>query len=227
MSESKFDAVIVGGRPAGTSLAVRLADAGWRVAVIERDAFPSRPKVPSMPLVPPHTVRMLEEIGLSEATAQAAGQPLHRMILNMGGHFESEIDFAAGMPGQSPNCVYSIQRDKFDSTLWEHVRHNPHIDTRQGVAATELIRNADGRVDGVVVKALDSGKTETLRADVVIGADGRFSFVARQVDAPITYEDTNVNSDFYFAYWEGLSYTHPDGAHTMHVYSNVEQAQVT
>ena len=40
--KTSFDAAIVGAGPAGASLAVLLARAGWSVALIERQAFPAR-----------------------------------------------------------------------------------------------------------------------------------------------------------------------------------------
>jgi pyruvate/2-oxoglutarate dehydrogenase complex dihydrolipoamide dehydrogenase (E3) component len=35
----KFDAIIIGGGQSGPFLAVRLAEAGWRVAIIERGSM--------------------------------------------------------------------------------------------------------------------------------------------------------------------------------------------
>ena len=37
MSEKSFDAIVLGAGPAGEVCAGRLADAGWRVAIVERD----------------------------------------------------------------------------------------------------------------------------------------------------------------------------------------------
>jgi menaquinone-9 beta-reductase len=41
MLENNFDVVIVGGRVAGSSLAIHLARAGNKVAVLDRASFPS------------------------------------------------------------------------------------------------------------------------------------------------------------------------------------------
>lgn len=222
-----YDAIIVGGRPAGASVAIRLAKAGWKVLVLDRATFPSKPDVPSMPLLAPQTVRILEEIDLSEAVAQKSGQPLKRMILNMGGHFEAEIDFARALGDQTPNCFYSIRRDLFDNEVWQQLANYPSIEARSGVSVTSILRNDAGRVHGVTCKDQATDTTETHYADVIVGADGRFSFVAQQVKAQTTFEDTDVNTDFYFAYWKNLDFVQPDGEHTMHVYSNVAQMQVT
>ena len=36
----QFDAVVIGGGPAGSTAAYLLADAGWKIALVERQAFP-------------------------------------------------------------------------------------------------------------------------------------------------------------------------------------------
>jgi flavin-dependent dehydrogenase len=46
-----FDVVIVGGRPAGASLAARLGARGVRVLVVDRAELRSQPAVPSCPVV--------------------------------------------------------------------------------------------------------------------------------------------------------------------------------
>ena len=42
---SPYDVIIVGGRPAGASLAARLGAAGLRVLILDRATFPSLPAV--------------------------------------------------------------------------------------------------------------------------------------------------------------------------------------
>jgi flavin-dependent dehydrogenase len=60
---------------------------------------------------------------------------------------------------------------------------------------------------------------------LVVGADGRFSFVGNQVDAEVFNEETDLNTDFYFAYWRGGSYDRADWASTMHIYSSMQGYQ--
>src|SRR5664279_3467109 len=40
--QTAYDAIIVGGGPSGATSAVLLAEAGWRVAVVEKASFPRR-----------------------------------------------------------------------------------------------------------------------------------------------------------------------------------------
>jgi menaquinone-9 beta-reductase len=51
---------------------------------------------------------------------------------------------------------------------------------REGAYVTDVVRDAGGRVDGVRVRR-ESGEVETLRAPLVVGADGLRSVVARRL----------------------------------------------
>jgi len=216
-----YDAIIVGGRPAGTSLAVRLAEGGMRVLVVDRATFPSKPSVPSMPLVLPHTIEMLEEIGVGEAAAANAGQKLVRLQLEMNGLQCTEIDFAEAMAGDARRpYFYSIKRDLFDDALWNHLSNYDSVTAKQGFGVTKLLHDDAGKVVGI-----HGANGEEYTADVVVGADGRYSFVASQQNAEAFNEVTEHNTDFYFAYWRGGTYDHPDYKHTMHIYSSTQGYQ--
>ncbi len=71
--ETKHDAIVIGGGPAGATAALLLARAGWSVAVVEKDEFPRRKvcgefiSATSMPL--------LHELGLLDDFVQRAGPP--------------------------------------------------------------------------------------------------------------------------------------------------------
>jgi flavin-dependent dehydrogenase len=58
---NRYDAIIVGGRNAGSSLAIRLAKQNLKVFLIDRANFPSWPQVPSSPIIHPGTMRLLIE----------------------------------------------------------------------------------------------------------------------------------------------------------------------
>src|SRR5581483_6591552 len=63
-----YDVCVVGGGPAGASLALRLAQLGRRVAVIEKMAFP-RPHVGEA--LAPGIHALLEVLGVGEAVSAA------------------------------------------------------------------------------------------------------------------------------------------------------------
>src|SRR3954470_7825590 len=64
MVMSEKDAVIVGGRCAGSTLALALAKRGWDVAVVDRDTFPR--ETISTHGVYPNTLARLDQLGVMD-----------------------------------------------------------------------------------------------------------------------------------------------------------------
>lgn len=221
MAENTYDVIIIGGRPAGASLAIRLSQGGLNVLVVDRATFPSKPAVPSMPVILPHTLALLDELGLSESEVEASGSKLLRLQLEMNGHFAAEIDFVKAMEDDPRRkYFYSIKRDLFDHALWELMASQPNVTAKQDYGVTQLLKDESGKVIGI-----QGNDGSQFMADLVVGADGRFSFVANQVDAQIIEEVTDNNTDFYFAYWRGGDYERTDAMSTMHIYSSLQRYQ--
>ena len=42
----RYDAIVIGAGPAGGTAALMLARAGWSVAIVEKNSFPRRRKLP-------------------------------------------------------------------------------------------------------------------------------------------------------------------------------------
>jgi flavin-dependent dehydrogenase len=82
MSHADYDVIIVGGRCAGASLAIRLAKQQLKVLVVDRATFPSLPSVASSPMIYEGTMRMLEEIGLKEEDYSLPGGRAHQFVID-------------------------------------------------------------------------------------------------------------------------------------------------
>jgi 2-polyprenyl-6-methoxyphenol hydroxylase-like FAD-dependent oxidoreductase len=80
--DTRFDAVIAGAGPAGSSAAIWLAQAGWRVALVEKQSFPRR-KVCGECLSASN-FPLLETLGIGAAFAAAAGPELRQVALMHG-----------------------------------------------------------------------------------------------------------------------------------------------
>src|SRR5581483_1264114 len=90
MSE-RFDIAIVGGGPAGATLAALLAQAGRSVAVVERAEFPRRKVCGEF--LSATNLPILERLGLAEAFRAAAGPDIRRVGFHAG-----DVVLAAPMP---------------------------------------------------------------------------------------------------------------------------------
>lgn len=206
--EGSFDVVIVGGRVAGASLAIRLGRAGKRVLLVDRATFPSRPTVPSCPIVHAGTMALLDELGVDEASYADETARFSTLVLGFDGKFMAR----ASVPrAHGRDYVMGIDRATFDQALWDRVGAFPSVERRSGFAFEELVKDARGRVIGI--RGTDArpdgdtaggGAQRVFRAPWVIGADGRYSAVARKANARVT-EDSDRVSTVYYADWTGLT----------------------
>lgn len=77
--KTRFDAIIIGAGPAGSTAATLLAQAGWSVALVEKQAFPRR-KVCGECIAAPN-LALMEKLGIAEQFNQLAGPELHQVGL--------------------------------------------------------------------------------------------------------------------------------------------------
>lgn len=178
------DVIVVGARAAGAATALVLARAGHRVLAID----PMRPGSDTLSthaLLRP-AVHLLDEWGLIDQVAEhspAIGRVTFRYD-----------DRPSVVELSSP--LYAPRRTVLDRLLAD-AAIAAGADVRYGVRATDVVRDARGRVTGV---RTDHGDEH---ASVVVGADGRNSLVARLVGAETTRIGTNAAASVY-AYHRGL-----------------------
>lgn len=194
---TEYDVIIVGGRPAGSSLAARLGRAGLRVLLLERAQFPSEHPA-SSPIIYASAMQLLDEIGADE-TAYARNTPPIYRIVQTTRHTYGE--FPLPYVG-ARNYAYAVDRARFDAALWETAVNTPNVEGRQGFNVTDLLRTGEA-VCGVVGKGQD-GVEQTITAKLVVGADGRFSFLARKMNAAEHDVHNEITSTVYYAYWRGV-----------------------
>ncbi len=192
-----YDVIIVGGRPAGSTLAARLGAQGLKTLLLERATMPSLPAA-SSPIIYSPTLKMLDEIGADENQYAHNTPRIYRVVAD-------NRDFHAAVPiphAYGRNYAYAIDRARFDAALWENAARFPSVTVRQNYNVTDLLRDGD-RVIGIVGHET-GGMGEQITTDLVVGADGRFSLVARKVNARIYDEHDAYPTSLYYAYWKNV-----------------------
>lgn len=216
---TSYDAIIIGGRCAGASLALRLAHQNRRVLLVDRATFPSLPNVPSSPIIHAGTMRLMDELGIGESAYTYPDGIAHAYVMDVVNRYSVVLPTA--QMNLDRNYVYGIDRTRFDTVLWEHAATHPNITALQGFSVTRLVRDEAERVRGIVGHGKD-GESEVFVAPVVVGADGRFSWTAREVGAHVTEEHNQQICSSYHAEWENVDPYRADLPHTVTIYNTMQ-----
>ena len=161
---------IAGGGPAGIMLGFLLARAGVDVVVLEKHADFLRDFRGDT--IHPSTLEVMHELGLLDELLKRPYQRLPQLRAQIGSTEVVLADFSH-LPTQCPFIALMPQWD-FLNFLAEQARRYPEFHLRMEVEVTGLIEDA-GRVVGVRAKT-PTGELE-VRAELVVGADGRNSIV--------------------------------------------------
>ena len=184
-----YDAIIVGARCAGASLAMLLARHGRRVLALDRAHFPS--DTVSTHFLWPRTTAALARWGLLDALA-ATGCPLIEAVNMRAG---SVAFRGRPEPVDGTAAMYCPRRTVLDKLLVDAARE-AGAEVREGALVRDVIRES-GRVVGVRGDGFEE------RAAVVVGADGMTSGIAEAVGAAMNPSHPSLTCGFY-AYWSGV-----------------------
>ncbi|WP_278261479.1 FAD-dependent oxidoreductase [Nocardia sp. AG03] len=160
---------IVGGGPAGMMTGLLLARAGVRVTVLEKHADFLRDFRGDT--VHPSTIRLLDELGLSDEFARLPQTAVTTMRLYAGDRMVVAADLTR-VPGRYRHVAMVPQWDFLD-LLARAALAEPSFTLRTRTRVTGLIHES-GAVAGVRCRDAD-GAEQSLRADLVIACDGRDS----------------------------------------------------
>jgi 2-polyprenyl-6-methoxyphenol hydroxylase-like FAD-dependent oxidoreductase len=161
---------IAGGGPAGMMLGYLLARAGVKVLVLEKHADFLRDFRGDT--IHPSTLEVMHELGLLEEFLRLPHQEVYELNAQVGQMQLTVADFRY-LPTRCRFIVLMPQWD-FLNFLADQAAGYPGFDLRMEAEVSGLIEES-GRVTGVEAKT-PNGAVE-VRADLIVGADGRSSIV--------------------------------------------------
>jgi flavin-dependent dehydrogenase len=191
---ARCDVLVIGGGPAGSTIATLLARRGRRVVVVEKDRHP-RFHIGESLL--PLNLPLFERLGVKDEVARIG-------MLKYGAQFNSPehgrsltYDFAGALDPTWP-FAYQVRRSEFDHLLLRHCAASG-AEVHEGTRVTEV---DFGPRDGVAVAARgDDGAAHRWHAAFLVDASGRDTFLASRFG--IKRRNAKHNSAALFGHFTG------------------------
>ena len=169
----EYDVIVVGAGPAGSTTATIMAQKGYDVLLLDRQSFP-RDKICG-DAVPAGAIGILYQLGMEAKIKQAVAQgqlyPLTQMRLVSPREYTMIAKFHKEEIGPDS---YVAPRLYFDALIQQQAIE-AGAEFCQAMVKVPVVEN--GRVVGVTARV--NGSNDTLRAKIVVGADGATSGIAR------------------------------------------------
>jgi 2-polyprenyl-6-methoxyphenol hydroxylase-like FAD-dependent oxidoreductase len=194
-----YDVAVVGARCAGSPLAIKLSRAGARVLLVDKDEFPS--DTPSTHFFQAEGMLSLQRLGVLDRL-MSTGAPLIEDAHNQIEYLVIRSRWPT-RPGDAGGAL-CVRRPVLDTILMQRARE-VGVEVRTRTRATGLLGN--GRVRGLRITD-GAGRESEVMARLVVGADGRGSFVARHTAARM-YNVTASERFGFWGYYEGVTVSSP------------------
>jgi 2-polyprenyl-6-methoxyphenol hydroxylase-like FAD-dependent oxidoreductase len=202
-----YDVIVIGARCAGASTAMLLARKGYRVLLADRSKFPK--EIPHGHFIHRGGPQRLNRWGLLDRIVSAGCPPVQSMITDAGDFPLTGINLVV----DGVALGYAPRRAMLDKILVD-AAVEAGAELREEFVVEDLLTYGD-KITGISGRQLQNSTTITEHATMTVGADGRNSFLAQTVHAPV-YEAVPAATVWYFSYWSSL----PGNALEVYVRSN-------
>ncbi|MFL2914252.1 MAG: NAD(P)/FAD-dependent oxidoreductase [Opitutales bacterium] len=172
--KKNYDAIVVGGGPAGSSTAALLAEKGHDVLVVEKEKFPRYHVGESLM---PFCYFPLERLGLIDTLMESANPRKYCVQFVRQDGFLSQPFYFFQHFDHPSSTTWQVWRSEFDKMILDKARSNGAT-VMEETKAKKLIKSGD-RVEGITVESEEMGSLD-LHAPIVVDASGRDCFAAHK-----------------------------------------------
>ena len=175
----KFDVLVVGGGPAGSTVATLLARRGERVLLVEKDRHP-RFHIGESLL--PMNMPLFDELGVADEIARIGIPKYGAEFVSPCHDKPSHLEFAQGWD-KSLASAYEVRRSEFDHVLLKHAAATG-AQVIEGWRVTSVEFPAPGRV---IARARgEDGQERQFEAKFLVDASGRDTLLANKLGTKVS-----------------------------------------
>ena len=190
-----YDIIVIGGGPAGSTVATLVAEQGYRVLLLERATTPQFKIGESLI---PATYWTFKRLGMLEKLRTSHfPQKYSVQFYSRSGKGSNPFYFFQTNPHESA-VTWQVLRSEFDQMLLDNAKEKG-VEVRRGVGVREVVFEGD-TATGVVTKSVN-GSRETLNATVIVDSTGQRSLIGRQLN--LNTIEPNLKMASLFTHYEG------------------------
>ncbi len=189
-----YDVAVIGGGPAGSTVAALLAESGRRVVVFEKHRHP-RFHIGESLL--PKNLPIFDRLGVAEEIRSTSMRKPGAEFISPDHEARQAFYFGEALDPR-PNHAYQVERAAFDEILLRNARAKG-AEVREKTAVTAV--DFEGTGCRLMVKGEDG--VEACQARFLVDASGRDSVMARQIGE--RRRDRSHNSAAIFAHFRGVA----------------------
>jgi flavin-dependent dehydrogenase len=192
----RFDAIVIGGGPSGSTVSTRLAQRGRRVLLLEKERFP-RFHIGESLL--PCSMPLFEQLGVLSSLESHGFLPKYAAeFVTADGTTTRRYAFADGLIPGAPSA-FEVDRAEFDDVLLKHSARSG-VDVREEMSVTRF----ELEPDEVEVFAKDvSGGITSFRTQILLDATGQSSLLAGRL--AMRQMDLGLKNFAVFSHFEGAT----------------------
>ncbi|MDE0556468.1 MAG: NAD(P)/FAD-dependent oxidoreductase [Candidatus Poribacteria bacterium] len=190
-----YDLIVIGGGPAGSTVATLVAEHGHRVLLLERE---TEPKFKIGESLIPATYWTFKRLGMLEKLRTSHfPQKYSVQFYSRIGKASNPFYFFQTNPHESA-VTWQVLRSEFDEMLLDNAKEKG-VEVQRGTRVREVLFERD-TATGVVVQGVN-GIRETRNATIIADSTGQRSLIGRQLN--LNTVEPNLKMASLFTHYEG------------------------